>query len=129
MKPVPLDQVAAEAPPDWLDDVLAAQAAHTRPADAGFSAAVVAALPRAHRAQRTPQALRAAAWLRMGSAVAAGLCAAAIAALAPQALDLLAATAHPGAWLAPSVLQALLPPAALAAWLAWWSVRQAAGNR
>jgi hypothetical protein len=129
MKPVPLDQVATEAPTDWLDAVLAAQATHTRPTDAGFSAAVLAALPQARNGLGAAQHARLARGFDLVTALAVGVCVAAVATLAPQALEMLANAPRATAWLAPDALEALLPPLALAAWLAWWSVRRAVGDR
>lgn len=119
----------------WLDGLLReaaadlAQEAAALSEDAGFSAAVLAALPAALPAPRAAAsavlqpsaAARLLAWLMP---LALGLAAAALLWLLPEGLH---------AWGSPEALslkglERWLPPLALAVWLAWGSTQQALGR-
>ncbi|WP_133155268.1 hypothetical protein [Kinneretia aquatilis] len=119
----------------WLDGLLReaaadlAQEAAALSEDAGFSAAVLAALPAALPAPRAaasavPRPSAAARLLAWLMPLALGLAAAALLWLLPEGMH---------AWASPEALslkglERWLPPLALAVWLAWGSTQQALGR-
>jgi|CXWL01.1.fsa_nt_gi hypothetical protein len=114
-------------PPDWLDHLLGAAAAQAPAPDGEFSATVMRRLPPAHSGLAAPAraGVDGETWHRLLGACAAGLCVAVLLLLLPDAAEVLTRGSSPVEWLARSALERLLPPLVVAAWLCWWSLRQA----